>query len=139
MGVGNHFKGTFEFQSSTQGLKAFTVSDGKTVLTQAEVCGKPYAKSLNVTPRLGESRRTFFSRGVQQLIGSSFSFDEIDDVKPYAFKLVGKDKVGDRDANVIEYQVGKAPPSGVPPLTGAGRVGNARGPGDRLRANPWAA
>jgi hypothetical protein len=55
MGEGNRFKGTFELQSGTQGLKAFTVSDSKTVLTQAKVGGRPYTKSVVVTAKLGEA------------------------------------------------------------------------------------
>jgi hypothetical protein len=108
MGEGNRFKCTSEFQSSTQGLKAFTVSDGKTVLTQTEVGCKPTPSLWSSPPSWVSRSGRFFSRGGQHLIGSSFSFDEIDEVKPYAFKLVGRDKVGDREANVIEYQVGRA-------------------------------
>jgi hypothetical protein len=106
LAAGNRLKVIFAGQDGKFQVSSTIVSDGQTLAEQDEYDGKPGMRTLDVKEMLVD--RVIGHLGP---IGAYFGIINIlrpqknaGELKLSGFKTVGKDKVGDRDANVIEYQ-----------------------------------
>jgi outer membrane lipoprotein-sorting protein len=100
--AGNKLNWTYTSEvTGKRPYKVSAVCDGKTMVTKTDIEGKPerYTEAA-----LGEHLAEGFIRlGLFAGLEAARSKN----VKLSGFKLVGKEKVGDRQAHVIEYGVGK--------------------------------
>jgi outer membrane lipoprotein-sorting protein len=116
--AGNRANMSFQGQEGKRSIKGKLVSDGKTIFTQMDLDGKPETKTKPVSDKLFATLVSYLSR-----TGLFVGFETMDrenpkdaaELKLSAFKSAGKEKVGSRDANVIEYTL--TPPDGKGPAS----------------------
>jgi outer membrane lipoprotein-sorting protein len=112
--TGNRVKLTFEGQSAKKSVKGIITCDGKTVDLDAEEDGKPQKESRPAPDKLYENMSAWLIRAslFQGVVRGIAINNPIGPGKlpPTDFKMIGKEKVGGRDALVIEYRL--APPDG---------------------------
>jgi hypothetical protein len=107
---GNCLKIAMEVKHPKRHIKLLWVSDGKTLFTKEEKEGKPSMQAGPVPEQLGEQCTLVLGRGGVLLLLLSLESQrgDIKDgaaLKPHDFKMLAKEKVGDRQALVIEYRL----------------------------------
>jgi len=111
LGEDSRARADLEGKAGDHALKAGIISDGKRI--RLESSDKPKARELDVPGTLGGLARTCLARG--GFLGTLDSFDSEKSVKASAddlfaasaFKLGAKEKIGERDAQPVEYQLDK--------------------------------
>jgi outer membrane lipoprotein-sorting protein len=105
----NRLKITFMGMVGKRPTKGTIVSDGKMLVSQGEFDGKPENKSRPASAKLSSATTAMLSRaGLFVAIDAAVEAGAPKDaaeLKIMGLTSIGKEKVGDRDANVIEYQL----------------------------------
>jgi outer membrane lipoprotein-sorting protein len=118
LATGNRLKLTFEGTEGKEVIKGMLLSDGKTMLMQAEIQGKPEMKTKPVPDKLYDIIIRWLPRG-----GLFPAMENVDRTNPKDagtiklsdFKSAGQEKVDGQGANVITYTL--TPPDGKEPVT----------------------
>ena len=107
LATGNRFKWTFEGKDNSRAVNGVVVSDGKMQVRKTESDNKPL--------QWGAPHERFFEFFVGHLgrVGVHAGYEALrgDDplnpakLKLSGFKMAGKEKVGSREANALEYQL----------------------------------
>jgi outer membrane lipoprotein-sorting protein len=108
LAVGNKLNIHFEGTENGRAIKGSAVSDGKSLAFRMESEGKGEGKGKATPEKLSETLTGWVARaglfmGVEQIDRSSPKDPGM--LKLGGFKSAGKEKVGDQEANVIEYTI----------------------------------
>ena len=111
LGEGGKMRVELEGQSGEREMKASLVSDGKRLRLESTDKGKP--REFDISDKLTALSRACLARG--GFLGTLDSFDneksvnaEADDLfAASAFKMGAREKVGERDAQSVEYKLDK--------------------------------
>jgi outer membrane lipoprotein-sorting protein len=110
LAVGNRLHLTFEAKRLKRASKGLWVSDGKTLVIKEDRGGKPFDNAEPVPEKLFEDAAGLLVHGAAGLTLLRIA-DRLGPekegmaLKASGFKLLGKEKVGDREALTIEYQL----------------------------------
>jgi outer membrane lipoprotein-sorting protein len=108
LATGNRIKMTFEGTEGNRAMKGTVVSDGKMMVMKGEFDGKPDSKTQPAPEQLYQTLNGWLIRAGLFLAfesGLRQNPKDASELKLSGFKMLAKDKVGGRDANVIEFQM----------------------------------
>jgi outer membrane lipoprotein-sorting protein len=105
---GNRLRLVFQGLNGDRPSKVTWVSDGKTMAIQTEIEGRTAKDARPAPDQLGEFLagtlvRASLMSGING--AANRKLPDISALKPASFKMVGKEKIGDKDANVIAFQM----------------------------------
>jgi outer membrane lipoprotein-sorting protein len=108
--AGNKVKLSFDGQAGPIALKALVVSDGKMVIAKTREGDKDEAKEGKTSETLNEAIVGFFTRAglffaLRVSMPGQDEGKKPTDLKLSGFKLIGKEKIDNQDAVVIEYKL----------------------------------